>query len=259
MSTRDPRYDEDPGHEPPSADVQAGEYVLGVLDAAQRRQVQARIEVDPVFARLVAGWEQRLGSWLDAVEPVVAPAHAWPRIRTRLGWSPVEGGKRGVWQSVGFWRAMTAVAVAAAVAAVFLGRVPPAPTPPPIAPPAPPPVVVQPVEPARPVTTLAREDGTPGWLASVDVTNGTVRMVPVPAPADAQGRVPELWLIPPGEAPRSLGLLTMDKAQLVVVPKALLRALAKGSTLAVSLEPPGGAPQGVPTGPIIAKGGIEAI
>jgi anti-sigma-K factor RskA len=71
--------------------------------------------------------------------------------------------------------------------------------------------------------------------------------------------VPELWLIPPGEAPRSLGLLTVDKTQLVIVSKALLRALAKGSTLAVSLEPAGGAPQGVPTGPIIAKGGIEAI
>ena len=254
MSTRDPRYDEDPGHEPPSAEVLAGEYVLGVLDAAQRRQVQARIEVDPAFARLVAGWEQRLGIWLDAVEPVAAPAHAWPRIRTRLGWSPVEGGKRGVWQSVGFWRAMTAVAAAAAVAAVFLGRMPQAPTPV-----APPPVAVQPAEPARPVITLAREDGTPGWLASVDVANGTVRMVPVPAPADAQGRVPELWLIPPGEAPRSLGLLTLDKTQLVVVPKALLRAWAKGSTLAVSLDPPGSARQGVPSGPIIAKGGIEAI
>ena len=82
---------------------------------------------------------------------------------------------------------------------------------------------------------------------------------PASAPADVQGRVPELWLIPPGEAPKSLGLVSVDKAQLVVVPKALLRALAKGSTLAISLEPPGGAPQGVPTGPIIAKGGIESI
>lgn len=69
----------------------------------------------------------------------------------------------------------------------------------------------------------------------------------------------ELWLIPPGEAPKSLGLVSTDKTQSITVPKTLLRALAKGSTLAVSLEPPGGAPQGTPTGPIIAKGGIEAI
>lgn len=256
MNTPDPRYDEDAGPEPPGADVQAGEYVLGVLDARERALVQAWIDTDPAFARLVAGWEDRLGPWFDSIEPVEVPAHVWPRIRTRLGWSPVEGGRRGLWQSAGFWRAMTAVAAAAAIAAVFLGRVPRPP-----APVTPPPVVVQPppAEPARPVTTLAREDGSPGWLASIDTARGVVQLVPVPTPADAQGRVPELWLIPPGEAPRSLGLVSVDKTQLVVVPKALLRALAKGSTLAISLEPPGGAPQGVPTGPIIAKGGIEAI
>jgi anti-sigma-K factor RskA len=254
MNIRDPQFDEGPGREPPSAEVQAGEYVLGVLDAEQRRQVQARILADPTFAHLVMAWEQRFGSLFDVIEPVAAPAHVWPCIRTRLGWSPVEGGKRGgVWQSVGFWRAMTAVAVAAAVAAVFFGRIQPP------APPVTPRVAVQPAESAQPVTTLARDDGTPGWLASIDAARGTVRMVPVPASADAQGRVPELWLIPPGEAPRSLGLISVDRTQLVVVPKALLRALAKGSTLAISLEPPGGAPQGVPTGPIIAKGGIQAI
>ncbi|HEV8693389.1 MAG TPA: anti-sigma factor [Lysobacter sp.] len=254
MNIRDPQFDEGPGREPPSADVLAGEYVLGVLDAEQRRQAQARIIADPAFAHLVAAWEQRFGSLLDTIEPVAAPAHVWPRIRTRVGWSPVEGSKHGVWQSVGFWRGMTALAAAAAVAAVFLGRVQQPP-----APPVTPPVAVQPGESAQPVTTLARDDGTPGWLASIDAASGTVRMVPVPAPADAQGRVPELWLIPPGEAPRSLGLISIDKTQLVVVPKALLRVLAKGSTLAISLEPPGGAPQGVPTGPIIAKGGIEVI
>lgn len=84
-------------------------------------------------------------------------------------------------------------------------------------------------------------------------------VVPVPAPADAQGRVPELWLIPPGEAPRSLGLVSIDKAHTVSVPADIRRALAVGSTLAISLEPQGGAPQGVPTGPIVAKGGIQAI
>ncbi|MCI4568970.1 anti-sigma factor [Lysobacter sp. CFH 32150] len=253
MNIRDPQFDEDSGHEPPSADVQAAEYVLGVLDATQRRQVEARIAATPAFARLVDAWEQRLGALLDAIEPMAAPAHVWPRIRTRLGWSPVEGSSRGAWQSVTFWRATTALAAAIAVAAVFLGRVPQAPAP------VTPPVVMQPSEPAQPVTTLARDDGTPGWLASIDVVRGIVRIVPVPAPADAQGRVPELWVIPPGEAPRSLGLVSVDKTQLVVVPQALLRALAKGSTLAISLEPPGGAPQGVPTGPIIAKGGIQAI
>ena len=106
---------------------------------------------------------------------------------------------------------------------------------------------------------MAHEDGTPGWLASVDVARGSVLMVPIPAPADAQGRVPELWLIPAGEAPIYLGLVSIDKSHTVSVPATIRRALAVGSTLAITLEPQGGAPQGIPTGPVIVKGDIRTI
>lgn len=240
----------------------AAEYVLGVLDAESRRRVQARIDLDAGFAGQVAVWEQHFAALLDEIDPVAVPAHVWPRLRTRLGWSPFEGARRGVWQDVGFWRAATAVAAAAAIAAVVVGRIPDAPVPTS----QPPRVAVQPTPTpaaeeavAKPVTTLAHDDGTPGWLASIDVARGNVLMVPVPAPADAQGRVPELWLIPSGEAPRSLGLVSIDKAHTVAVPADIRRALAVGSTLAITLEPQGGAPEGVPTGPIIVKGNIQVI
>ena len=248
----------------PNDDLLAAEYVVGVLDAAGRRRAQARIDAEPAFAGLVAAWEQRFAALLAEIGPVTVPAHVWLRLRTRLGWSPVEGGKRGVWQNVGFWRATTAVAAAAAIAVVVIGRVPQAPAPAPV----PPQVAVQPVAvpapvaeeaAAKPVTTLLHEDGTPGWLASVDVARGNVLMVPIPAPADGQGRVPELWLIPAGEAPVSLGLVSIDKSHTVSVPAAIRRALAVGSTLAITLEPEGGAPQGVPTGPVIVKGDIRTI
>ncbi len=39
--------------DPPPDDVLAGEYVLGVLDTGQRRQVQARREADRDFTRRV--------------------------------------------------------------------------------------------------------------------------------------------------------------------------------------------------------------
>ena len=246
----------------PSDDLLAAEYVVGVLDAGARGRVQSRIDAEPAFAGLVAAWEQRFAALLAQIDPVTVPAQVWLRLRTRLGWSPVEGARRGVWQNAAFWRAATAVAAAAAIAAVVVGRIPDAPAPAP----QPPRVAVQPTPApvpeeaaARPVTTLAHEDGTPGWLASVDIARGSVLMVPVPAPADAQGRVPELWLIPAGEAPVSLGLVSIDKSHTVTVPAAIRRALAAGSTLAITLEPQGGAPQGVPTGPIIVKGDIQVI
>lgn len=256
--------DEQLAQDPPSDDLLAAEYVIGVLGADARRRVQSRIDAQPAFAGLVAAWEQHFAALLAEIDPVTVPAQVWLRLRTRLGWSPVEGARRGVWQSVSFWRAATAVAAAAAIAVVVVGRLPDAPAPAP----QPPQVAVQPTPApapdaeaaaARPVTTLAHEDGTPGWLASVDVARGSVLMVPIPAPADAQGRVPELWLIPAGEAPVSLGLVSIDKSHTVSVPAAIRRALAVGSTLAITLEPQGGAPQGIPTGPIIVKGDIRTI
>lgn len=272
MNIRDLHHQEFDGQEPPSADLLAGEYVLGVLDADQRRAAQARIGSDAGFARLVADWEQRLAPLLAEFGDAEVPPHLWPRIRTQLGWPAVGSAdvaaKPGLWQSTGFWRAATGLAAAAALAAVAIGplgllrddpdvgpgpiAVDPGPTPPPKPP------VEDPSAP-KPVTTLARDDGSPGWLASVDRDDGTVLMVPVPTAADADGRVPELWLIPPGESPKSLGIVSIDRSHTVKVPDALRDALAKGALLAITLEPSGGAPQGVPTGPIVAKGDIVTL
>jgi anti-sigma-K factor RskA len=253
MNANTPGFEDRQNQEPPTADVLAGEYVLGVLDAAQRRHTQARVERDAGFARLVNNWEQRLAALLDQIAPVVPPDFIWLRIRTQLGWSAVDNalGAQRPWQRIGFWQAATGVATAAALAMVFVGqRVPPTP---------PPTIVVTPPSQPRAITTLARDDGTPGWLATVDPTRGTLLLTPVPTPADAEGRVSELWLIPAGEAPRSLGLLPVGETREIVIPDNLRRALVEGSTLAVSLEPVDGPPHDAPTGPIIAKGSIDLI
>lgn len=234
-----PDHDDGAG-EPPSDDILAGEYVLGVLDGDERRAVEARIEAEPIFARLVAEWEQRLGPMASSIEPLDVPEHLWPRIRERLGWSPARAPTPGFWRSVGFWRAATAVAAAVAIAAIVV-RVPRMRAPPI----------------AEPVTTLARDNGMPSWLASLDARDSTLLVVPVPSAPDRGGRVPELWLIAPGKAPRPLGLLSSQRTDSIVVPADLRASLTSGAVLAVSLEPPGGAPHGAPTGPIVAKGMIE--
>ncbi|MGH8306080.1 MAG: anti-sigma factor, partial [Steroidobacteraceae bacterium] len=232
----------------------AAELVLGVLNPEERASAQRRSESDPAFAQRVAHWEGRFAPWLFDIEPVAVPAHVWPQIRVRLGWQSRGGARSGLWQSLAFWRGAALLASIAAAVAIMIGRLPsPGPRPPPEA-------AVSPTgaeAAAQPVSTLAREDGTPGWLASVDRARGTVLMVPVPTPPDSKGRVPELWLIPPGQAPRSLGLVSIDRAHTVKVPADLRLALASGSVLAITLEPPGGAPRGVPTGPIIAKGPLR--
>ena len=180
----------DPIDEPPDDETFAGELVLGVLDGADLRRARQRALADGSFARLVSAWEQRLSPWLERVAPEAVDPTLWPRLRRRLGWEEERPPARG-WQSVVFWRTATVAVAVAAVVGWFL-RTPA----PPVAPPVASIVSVPPAETAavtRAVTTLARTDGRPGWLASVDRGRGTVLMVPVPAPAD------------PGDASRNSG------------------------------------------------------
>lgn len=247
MNAPDDRFDDTS----PGDDVRAGEYVLGVLDAGARRQAQARIANEPAFAHLVQAWDARLAPWLLRVEPIAASAHVWPRIRTQLGWPSVAAARPGLWNNVAFWRAATALAAAAGIAAIVIGLHPPQPLPPA------PPVAEE--QAAKPVTVLAHDDGSTGWIASIDLPHGKVLMVPVPAPADASGRVHELWIIPSGKAPLSLGFVSGEKAHTIAVPETLRRELAVGATLAITLEPSAGMPHAAPSGPVVAKGGIRQI
>jgi anti-sigma-K factor RskA len=251
MSTLPPTDDREAG-EPPDDEVLAGELVLGVLPAEQRRAAQARGESDPAFAARIAGWERRFAPWLAEIEPVAAPVDAWPRLCRRLGWQGDPQAAPGLWHSLALWRTVSALALLAALGLWFHR----APVPPPrvvIVRPAP--VVTEPA--AKPVTTLAQDDGSPGWLASVDTARGTVLVVPVPRPPDSQGRVPELWIIAAGKAPRSLGIVSVSKSHTVEVPADARAALTTGSVLAITLEPPQGAPHAAPSGPIIAKGALQ--
>lgn len=273
MNTPTEQFDDGADQIPPSDEIRAGEYVLGVLDGDDRRRAQARVDAEPGFAALVDAWNQRFSPWLLGVPAATPGAHVWPRIRTKLGWASVETARPGVWNSVAFWRGATLLATAASVAAIVVGlqtRGPvappapavvmqPAPAPLPIPVPVPTPMPVTEEAAAKPVTVLARDDGSTGWIATFDAAAGKVLMVPVPSAADADGRVNELWLIPDGQAPLSLGFVSNEKAHTIEMPSAVRQALEVGGTLAITLEPEQGMPHASPTGPIVAKGGIQQI
>lgn len=250
MNTPRDTSSDDGGSLPPSDDLRAAEYVAGLLGAEERREIQARIERDLPFAQLVQDWEHRFAPWLAGIAPVEPSAHVWPRIRSRLGWEPVQPVRRTVWDNAAFWRGLAGLATAAGIAAVavLVARMPP---------PVQVPVAEEQAE--RPVTVLARDNGATGWIARIDAAAGKVLMVPVPAPADPAGRVHELWIIPVGGAPQSLGLLSREKAHTIDVPPSLRAIVASGATLAVTLEDQAGIPHRAPTGPIVASGSIQAI
>lgn len=242
-------------HEPPSADIRAGEYVLGVLDAAQRREAEARIAREPEFAARVAAWEHTLSALLDGIAPVEPGAHVWPRVRRAIGVAPAASADAPWWRRVGVWQGATAFATAAAIAAIVVGRVPPVPDAATV-----PPVIVAEAEPTpevpMPVTRLLHEDGTPGWMAAVDTAKGTVTMTPIPQHEPPAGTAGELWVIAPGSRPVSLGVVSMTHMHTIDVPDAARPMLVRGAVLAITMEPEAGIPHAAPTTAPIARGEV---
>jgi anti-sigma-K factor RskA len=62
-------------------------------------------------------------------------------------------------------------------------------------------------------------------------------------------------MVPGGEQkPVSLGLINTAPTQELAIPQELARVINTAWGLAMSVEPEGGSPTGLPTGPVIFKG-----
>ena len=224
--------------DPPDDDTLAAEYALGVLDNRARAAVERRIAGERGFAALVEAWQMKLVPWADDIAPVQPPLDVWNRINAAL---PAERPARSsLWSSVMLWRWLTAGAGALAAASVLALFV----------------VINQPAQ--QPLMAAIEGGGHRHFVATVDPRRDTIAVVPAAYTADA-ARVPELWLIAPNEKPRSLGLVRADATTTIAIP-GNLRPFATGqSTMAISLEPPGGSTTGAPTGPVIAQGKLTAL
>ncbi len=67
-----------------SEDMLAAEYVLGTLDAEERKGAKDRIASDPAFAALVARWERRLGELHVLTADMEPPPAVWDAIKEKL-------------------------------------------------------------------------------------------------------------------------------------------------------------------------------
>jgi anti-sigma-K factor RskA len=220
----------------------AAEYVLGVLGAAERRQAQQRLAHDQAFANEVAFWEERLGAFADAVTPVAPPDRTWSRIARKIKARDPSAPSESLWQSLTFWRsfAIGAAALAAAsIGALTFIEISPAPR-------------------APLMATLGASSGQPAFIAAVDPGGTSLVVVPAALLA-ADQRAMELWLIPAGDKPHSLGLIEPGRPVRLGVPRDLVARISADAALAVSMEPPGGSPTGQPTGPVIASGKLTSL
>jgi anti-sigma-K factor RskA len=157
------------------------------------------------------------------------------------------------------WRRMTVVMGAiAALLALYIGLAQFAPGLVPLGPRAP--VVAQSEGPAqlgaRLVAVLQQEPTAPAFLLTVDPQSRTLVVRRVSATPEA-GRSYELWLISSQfPTPKSLGVVGNDEFTQRQIPGNFDVATLRAASYAVSLEPAGGSPSGVPTGPVLFTGKI---
>ncbi|MBB4593046.1 MULTISPECIES: anti-sigma factor [Xanthomonas] len=263
----------------PPRDVLAGEYVLGLLRAEERLAAEQRIATDGQFAQAVLQWQAHLAPLLEEIAAVTPPDQVWAQVRQSLGFdTPLRAVPSAtpamttapvapLWNNVRFWRWASAGGVATAavcVLALLTLRTPQAPVPPPTSGPVvqtpvtPPAVTPPPATGIAMTSTLATEDGRPGYVALMDADKHTITVTPLDRTATAD-KVPELWLITPDGKAHSMGTFDDQRARRAQIPDQLMPMLSNEAILAVTLEPPGGAPGGVATGTVVAKGGISTL
>ena len=91
------------------------------------------------------------------------------------------------------------------------------------------------------------------WIVSADSRRQYLSITPLRPNAVAAQNSLQLWLIPAGKAPISLGLLQSDIPTNVALRN---NTLPPDAMIAISLEPKGGSPTGQPTGPVLYSGKI---
>jgi anti-sigma-K factor RskA len=213
------RYDD-----PQLLDALAREYVLGTLRGRARERFKRVVAASLPARRAVLGWEKQLAPLARAVPAVEPPPRVWERIETATGARSARPAR-----GAGIWPALAAGLAALAVlfGVLYLGQRP---------------------EAAQYVAVIA-DQATPIWVVqgfTEELRVNTVNDRPIPA-ANSY----ELWMLPDGAAPVSLGLLPATGDTTLPLDAQALAVLAQTMTLAVSLEPAGGSPTGAPTGPVL--------
>ncbi len=233
--------------DPALRDKLAAEYVLGTLHGHARERFRRLLRYDPALRRTVEAWEARLLPLALGVPDVAPSAAVWNRIQDRIAPPAApntlpSAAPRSFWQHLALWRWTAALAsIAAVIFAVFLAQAP------------------SPEVPARMMVVLADQEANPritvSWPAAVTRQPRELSVRVIGHAAMAPDTAWELWCLPSGNrSPISMGLITTDIDQSLRLPKDKWPELDQAAGMAMSVEPKGGSPTGLPTGPVIYSG-----
>lgn len=248
--------------DPSGPDILAGEYALGVLEGAELAEAQRLMLADRDFAARVEWWRVRLGAMAEDAGEFAPSPEVWAAIERRLhDQTGSEGGapaqpvplKSRTQAGLSGWNLGAAFAGVAAVAAaltfVFI-------QPPPASTPGPAPTTAAPGE--RLIAQGQSEDGALTLAGLVDPADGTLQLN-LAGFAPGEGQAPELWVVPEGGAPQSLGLIPAEGTFARDLTADEAEALLAGAALAVTYEDSASAPHDAPTSEILLIGGLSRV
>ncbi|WP_395348506.1 anti-sigma factor domain-containing protein [Variovorax sp. UC122_21] len=241
---------------PELLELLAASHALGTLRGGARRRFETLArEQAPVRAAALV-WQGRLASMTELQSPVVPDPAVWTRIRnmidaeqaqlalTRQREAATAAQQRkpaGGWLgSLALWRGATAAGALATVLAVTVGlnlrdQLLNAPA-------------------VQYVAVLSDDKDAASMLVTFDPKKRQLVLQRVGGFSEGADKSLQLWALPPGGAPRSLGVLDRAPGLRLPASEADVRAVP---TLAISLEPKGGVPSaGGPTGPVLFKGAL---
>ena len=222
---------------PERLEALAAEYVLGTLSGKARRRFE-RVMMQSYKARIaVWEWEQQINPLAETIPAQNPPRKIWRAIERRITKTPAKASPLSwIWQG---WSAFSAVAIL--ILAIMLTQQ----------------SLLQ-TDPLAPMSAdhiaLFNDDqAQPLWLITTHTQSGKLVVKPINAQAVAvDNKAFELWMLPKQGAPTSMGLMPVSggKVETLLSPQ-ILSLLQNNNGLAISLEPLGGSPTGLPTGPVV--------
>lgn len=248
---------------PELLDRLAAAYAIGTLRGSARRRFETLArERAPVRAAALV-WQSRVASMTE-LEPAVTPSPVvWTRIHNLIEAEreqaamaaaraePAPPPPTGWWRSLALWRGAAGAGALATVLAVVttvglrdrlgaqidelqakLGNQPQ----------------------IEYVAVLNDEQASASMLVTFDPKNRKLTLQRVGGYQEAADKSLQLWALPPGSKPRSLGVLSQEKLLQLAAGEGDVREVP---ALAISLEPRGGVPSETgPTGPVLFKGAL---
>lgn len=215
----------------------AGDYVAGLMRGGARRRFEGLMAADAALRREVREWEDRIYPLAWSLPPVTPPRRVWRAIQERVRRTAPKRSWR--WDSVLPWRVLSGALALALVVGVTL------------------PLLELEQRGPRPtaLAVLATPQEQPVLVVRWD-SRGLLHVRALENLSGMSGdKVLELWALPPGQPAQSLGLVAPTGMTTLRLPQGLTGV----PQLAVTLEPPGGAPGGKATGPILMSGKVVQI